>query len=99
MFTAFKFLTGLAQLVEHWSQNQVSGVRVSQPVLKIISLMITVLNYIKESFDELRNNVSWTPINQLQKLTVVVLLFSLIFSVAIWGADTVLSSVITSFLN
>ena len=61
--------------------------------------MITVLNYIKESFDELRNNVSWTPINQLQKLTVVVLLFSLIFSVAIWGADTVLSRIITSFFK
>tara|TARA_B100000963_G_scaffold361678_1_gene398649 strand:+ start:19032 stop:19229 length:198 start_codon:yes stop_codon:yes gene_type:complete len=61
--------------------------------------MITVFNYIKESFDELRNNVSWTPINQLQKLTVVVLLFSLIFSVAIWGADTVLSSIITSYFK
>ncbi len=34
MQDALTFVTGLAQLVEHWSQNQVSGVRVSQPVLE-----------------------------------------------------------------
>jgi preprotein translocase subunit SecE len=35
----------------------------------------------------------------LQRLTVVVLVFSLLFSLAIWGADTVLSRVISVYFN
>ncbi len=61
--------------------------------------MSTVINYIKESFEELKNNVSWTPIAELQRLTIVVLVFSLLFSLAIWGADTVLSRIITIYFK
>ncbi|MDG2397626.1 MAG: preprotein translocase subunit SecE [Flavobacteriaceae bacterium] len=61
--------------------------------------MSTVINYIKESFEELKNNVSWTPIAELQRLTIVVLVFSLLFSLAIWGADTVLSRIITVYFK
>ena len=56
--------------------------------------MSAVINYIKDSFEELRNNVSWTPRSELQRLVVIVLVFSVIFSLAIWGADTVLSEVV-----
>jgi preprotein translocase subunit SecE len=58
-----------------------------------------LLSYIKDSFEELKNNVSWTPREELQRLTVVVLVFSLLFSLAIWGADTVLSRVISVYFN
>jgi preprotein translocase subunit SecE len=61
--------------------------------------MSAILSYIKESFEELTNNVSWTPRAELQRLTVVVLVFSLLFSLAIWGADTVLSRVISVYFN
>ena len=61
--------------------------------------MSGVITYIKESFEELKNNVSWTPRSELQRLTMVVLVFSLIFSLAIWGADTVLSRLITIFFK
>ena len=56
--------------------------------------MNTVISYIKNSFKELRENVSWTPISELQRLVTVVFVFSIIFSIAIWGADTVLSKIV-----
>ena len=61
--------------------------------------MSAFISYIKDSFEELKNNVSWTPRAELQRLTVVVLVFSLLFSLAIWGADTVLSRVISVYFN
>ena len=90
----YQIKTGLAQLVEHWSPNQVSGVRASQPVLKLKQKMSAIITYIKDSFEELSNNVSWTPRQELQRLVVVVLVFSVLFSILIWGADTVLSKVV-----
>ena len=56
--------------------------------------MSAIIDYIRDSFEELRNNVSWTPRAELQRLVVIVLVFSVIFSLAIWGADTVLSEVV-----
>jgi preprotein translocase subunit SecE len=61
--------------------------------------MATFINYIKDSFEELKNNVSWTPRAELQRLTVIVLVFSLLFSLAIWGADTLLSRVVQVYFN
>tara|TARA_Y100001970_G_scaffold156501_1_gene191525 strand:- start:1056 stop:1289 length:234 start_codon:yes stop_codon:yes gene_type:complete len=69
----------------------VSGVRVSQPVQK--KDMGEIVNYIKDSFDELRDHVSWTPLMELQRMTVVVFVFSVIFALIIWLADTLLSEV------
>ena len=56
--------------------------------------MSAIIDYIRDSFEELRNNVSWTPRTELQRLVIIVLVFSVIFSLAIWGADTVLSEVV-----
>jgi len=56
--------------------------------------MSAIIDYIKDSFEELRNNVSWTPRVELQRLVVIVLVFSVLFSLAIWGADTVLSQIV-----
>ncbi|MAW15506.1 MAG: preprotein translocase subunit SecE [Flavobacteriales bacterium TMED235] len=58
-----------------------------------------MISYIKDSFEELKNNVSWTERSELQRLVVVVLVFSILFSLAIWGADTVLSRVIQFYFN
>jgi preprotein translocase subunit SecE len=49
--------------------------------------------YIFESFAELRDHVSWTPIIELQRMTLVVLVFSVIFALIIWAADSILSEV------
>jgi len=58
-----------------------------------------MISYIKESFEELKSNVSWTERSELQRLVVIVLVFSILFSLAIWGADTVLSRVIQFYFN
>jgi len=58
-----------------------------------------MIDYIKDSFEELKNNVSWTKRSELQRLVVIVLVFSVLFSLAIWGADTVLSRVIQFYFN
>ena len=61
--------------------------------------MAGIVNYVKESFDELKNNVSWTPWSEAQSLTVLVAVFSIIFSLAIWGVDTVFSRVIKAYFS
>ncbi|MFL2604123.1 MAG: preprotein translocase subunit SecE [Flavobacteriaceae bacterium] len=58
-----------------------------------------MINYIKDSFLELRNNVAWTERSELQRLVIIVLVFSVLFSLAIWGADTVLSRIIKFYFN
>ena len=86
--------TGLAQLVEHWSPKPGVGSSSLSTRAKLTFSMSAIINYIIDSFEELKNNVSWTPRAELQRLVVVVLVFSVIFSLAIWGADTVLSEVV-----
>ncbi|MCH2195378.1 preprotein translocase subunit SecE [Kordia sp.] len=56
--------------------------------------MAGIVNYVKESFEELRTNVTWTPWAEAQRLTIVVAVFSIIFSLAIWGVDTVFAKVL-----
>ncbi|WP_298425446.1 preprotein translocase subunit SecE [uncultured Kordia sp.] len=51
--------------------------------------MAGIVNYVKESFEELRTNVTWTSWSEAQRLTIVVAVFSILFSLAIWGVDTV----------
>jgi len=58
-----------------------------------------IVTYIKESFEELKNNVSWTPWPEAQRLTVLVAVFSIIFSLAIWGVDTVFSRAVKAYFQ
>ncbi|TXE08071.1 preprotein translocase subunit SecE [Seonamhaeicola algicola] len=61
--------------------------------------MAGFVNYIKESFNELKANVSWPTWAEAQNLTVLVAVFSIIFSLAIWGVDTVFSKVISAYFD
>ncbi|WP_396601728.1 preprotein translocase subunit SecE [Algibacter sp. R77976] len=61
--------------------------------------MAGIVNYIKESFGELKNNVTWPSWAEAQSLTVLVAVFSIIFSLAIWGVDTVFSKVIAAYFQ
>ncbi|WP_425077595.1 preprotein translocase subunit SecE [Psychroserpens sp. S379A] len=61
--------------------------------------MAGIVNYIKESFEELKNNVTWPSWSEAQSLTVLVAVFSIIFSLAIWGVDTVFSKVIKAYFD
>ncbi len=61
--------------------------------------MAGIVSYIKESFEELKNNVSWPTWSEAQSLTILVAVFSIIFSLAIWGIDTVFSKVIKAYFD
>ncbi|MFI8378850.1 preprotein translocase subunit SecE [Leeuwenhoekiella sp. NPDC079379] len=61
--------------------------------------MAGLINYIQESYNELKNHVTWTPLSEAQRLTVVVAVFTIIFSLAIWGVDTVFSRAIKAYFN
>lgn len=56
--------------------------------------MAGFVNYIKESFSELKSNVTWPTWPEAQNSTILVALFSIMFSLAIWGVDTVFSKII-----
>ena len=58
-----------------------------------------MIKYIKESFGELKNNMTWPTWANAQRLTVVVAVFSILFSLAIWGVDTVFSKLVESYFD
>ena len=85
--------TGLAQLVEHWSPKPgVGSSSLSTRAKK--NNMLGILKYFKESFEELKNHVSWPSFNEGLELTVLVAVFSVIFSLVIWALDSVFSKII-----
>ena len=62
-------------------------------------MMGSLVNYIRDSFEELRDHVKWTTLQELQKMTLVVVVFSVIFSLIIWLADTILSEVFKIYFD
>lgn len=58
-----------------------------------------MINYIKESYTELTQNVTWTPFNEAQRLLWVVTIFSVIFSLFIAGVDFLFESFITQIFK
>ena len=61
--------------------------------------MTGIVGYIKESFEELKNNVSWPTWAEGYSLTVIVDVFSIVFSLAIWGVDTLFSRIVELYFN
>ena len=61
--------------------------------------MAGLVNYLRESYNELKNHVTWTPLAEAQRLTVLVAVFSIIFALMIWGVDTVFSRAIKFYFN
>lgn len=85
-------------MVEHWSPKPgVGSSSLSTRANKII--MAGIVNYISESYSELKNHVTWPSYAEAQRLSVIVLVFSVLFSLAIWGVDTVFSSAIEQYFN
>jgi preprotein translocase subunit SecE len=61
--------------------------------------MSKVTNYISEAFEELKSNVTWPTWEEVQKLTIVVAIFSVIFALATWGVDELFAKSIAGFFN
>ncbi len=79
-----------------------SGVRASPPVLKknftkiivkyikrkvVKNINMGIANYIKESYRELTQEVTWISLEEGQKQTVLVIVFTIIFSLAVFITD------------
>jgi len=58
-----------------------------------------VVNYISESFEELKSNVTWPTWAEVQRLTIVVAVFSVVFALATWGVDEVFAKTLAVFFN
>lgn len=61
--------------------------------------MAGIVNYISESYGELKNHVTWPTWPEAQRLTILVAVFSIIFALAIWGVDTVFSGIIEQYFE
>ncbi|RWX03867.1 preprotein translocase subunit SecE [Flavobacterium cerinum] len=49
--------------------------------------MAKVTNYISEAFTELKTNVTWPEWAEIQRLTIIVAVFSIIFAMITFGID------------
>ena len=58
-----------------------------------------MLKYFSEAFEELKSNVTWPAWAEVQKYTIIVALFSIIFALATWGVDSVFTKALTGFFN
>ena len=47
-----------------------------------------MVQYVKESYEELKNHVTWPTLADSQREMVVVVVFSILFSLVIWGMDS-----------
>ncbi len=60
---------------------------------------MSVLSYISEAFEELKTNVTWPEWPEVQRLTIIVAVFSILFALATWGVDEFFVKAIAGFYN
>ena len=48
---------------------------------------MSLISYVKESYNELVHKVSWTPVRELQSLAITVMVASVIFALVILAMD------------
>ena len=58
-----------------------------------------VVNYISEAFEELKSNVTWPEWAEVQRLTIVVAVFSVVFALATAGIDEVFAKALAGFFT
>jgi preprotein translocase subunit SecE len=61
--------------------------------------MTKVVNYISEAFEELKSNVTWPEWAEVQRLTIVVAVFSVLFALATWGVDEMFANILEKFFT
>ncbi|SDX17737.1 preprotein translocase subunit SecE [Lutibacter oricola] len=60
---------------------------------------MNLVKYIKDSFEELRNKVSWIPWDEAQKSTVVVAIFTVVFALAVFVVDKFFQTGLTEYFK
>ena len=58
-----------------------------------------MVQYVKESYEELKNHVTWPTLADSQREMVVVVVFSILFSLVIWGMDSFLEWIIAEYFK
>ncbi len=58
-----------------------------------------MIKYFKESFQELSSQVTWIPMSEAQKSTVVVAIFTVLFALAVFLVDKVFQLGLEQFFN
>ncbi|MDX1769427.1 MAG: preprotein translocase subunit SecE [Arenibacter troitsensis] len=58
-----------------------------------------MFTYIKESIDELKNNVTLPSRAESSNLMVIVAVFSILFALATWGVDSLFSKLIQLYFS
>ena len=58
-----------------------------------------MITYIKDSIEELRNNVTLPSRAEASNLMVIVAVFSILFALATWGVDSVFAELIQMYFN
>ena len=84
-------------MVEHWSPKP--GVGSSSLSTRAKIKEMNLVKYINDSFEELRNKVSWIPWDEAQKSTVVVAVFTIIFALAVFLVDKFFQTGLTEYFK
>jgi preprotein translocase subunit SecE len=58
-----------------------------------------MLTYFKESYEELRSNVTLPPRAEASNLMVIVAVFSILFALVTWGVDTLFSRLVQLYFD
>ena len=58
-----------------------------------------MVQYVKESYEELKNHVTWPTLADSQKEMVVVVVFSVLFSLVVWGMDSFFEWIVAEYFN
>ncbi|EDM43324.1 elongation factor Tu [unidentified eubacterium SCB49] len=58
-----------------------------------------MVDYIKESWNELTNHVTWPTMAEAQRLTVIVAVFTVVLALIVWGIDVVFSGAIETYFE
>lgn len=61
--------------------------------------MKAFFNYIGDSFEELKSNVTWPSWAEVQKYTIVVALFSVTCALVTWGIDELFTNALDNLFK
>ena len=60
---------------------------------------MNIVTYVKESFRELTDNMTWVSWEEAQKSTTVVIVFTVLFALAVFAADKVFQTLLKNLFQ
>ena len=92
---------------QYWAINSVGSeclpykeeVGGSSPSIRANIKQMKFIQYIKDSFEELNNHMTWSSSKDAQKTTVTVAIFTIVFALAVAGVDYVFQSGLDNFFG